>query len=157
MEKGEQIYKLPEGWIETSIDVLAVVLTGNTPSKKYLSYYGGNLPFCKPSDLNTGIVYRAKEHLSDEGRAVARTLPKDSVLVTSIGATIGKTGLIKKEGAFDQQINGIIPFVSFPLFYYYQILEGSFQRRIVENSSATTVPIINKSKFGKLKLNRNCI
>lgn len=152
MEKGEQIYKLPEGWIETSIDDLAVVLTGNTPPKKYSSYYGGNLPFYKPSDLNTGMVYRATEHLSDEGRAVARTLPKDSILVTSIGATIGKTGLIKKEGAFNQQINGIIPFVSFPLFYYYQILEGLFQRRIVENSSATTVPIINKSKFGKLKL-----
>jgi len=152
MDKEEQMYKLPEGWIETRIDVLAVVLTGNTPSKKYSSYYGGNLPFYKPSDLNTGIVYRATEHLTDEARAVARTLPKDSILVTSIGATIGKTGLIKKEGAFNQQINGIIPFVSFPLFYYYQILEGSFQRRIVENSSATTVPIINKSKFGKLKL-----
>jgi peptidoglycan/xylan/chitin deacetylase (PgdA/CDA1 family) len=31
MEKGEQIYKLPEGWIETRIDVLAVVLTCFTP------------------------------------------------------------------------------------------------------------------------------
>lgn len=152
MEKGKQINILPEGWIEIPLDEIAILSTGNTPSKKYSDYYGGDFPFYKPSDLDTGIVYSSKETLTDEGKSIARIIPSNSILVTSIGATIGKTGIVKKEGAFNQQINAIIPILFLPLFYYYQILEGTFQRRLKKNSSATTVPIINKTKFGKLTL-----
>ncbi len=152
MEKEKKTYKLPEGWIEVTLDEIAILSTGNTPSKKISKYYGGDFPFYKPSDLNTGIVSSVNETLTEAGKSVARIIPRNSILVTSIGATIGKTGLVKKAGAFNQQINAIIPILSLPLFYYYQILGGEFQRKIIENSSATTVPIINKSKFGKLTL-----
>jgi len=152
MEKDNTTYKLPIGWVEVEIQDVTIISTGCTPSKRRSNYYGGSYPFYKPSDLNAGFVYKAQEHLSMEGKNVARILPTDSILVTSIGSTIGKAGLIKKEGAFNQQINGIIPLISLPLFYYYQIIDSSFQRKLIGNSSATTVPIINKSKFGKLSL-----
>ncbi|KYG85131.1 restriction endonuclease [Roseivirga seohaensis] len=72
-------------------------------------------------------------------------------MVTCIGATIGKTGIIRKEGAFNQQINAIVP--NKPLsseFIYYQIISSSFQRAIKNAASSTTLPILNKGRFSKL-------
>lgn len=64
---------------------------------------GKEIPFFKPTDLQQGInTIIASDNLSRLGFEKTRKLPKDSVLVTCIGATIGKTGLTKVEGATNQ-------------------------------------------------------
>lgn len=143
-------YELPKGWEIVKLEEVAIIVTGNTPPTNNKSYFNGNVPFFKPSDLNLGYVNDSKNKLSVAGKEFSRTLPKGSILVTCIGSTIGKSGIILKEGAFNQQINGVLPIISNPLFFYYQIITSNFQKQIKENSSATTVPILNKSKFGKL-------
>ena len=81
-------------------------------------------------------------------------MPAFSILVTCIGATIGKTGLIKFEGGFNQQINAIVPFENYiPEFIYYQAIGIDFQTQIKTNASSTTLPILNKGKFSKLRMN----
>ncbi|HMY69795.1 MAG TPA: restriction endonuclease subunit S, partial [Leptospiraceae bacterium] len=74
-------------------------------------------------------------------------------LVTCIGATIGKAGLIRRAGACNQQINAIIADdkIAIPEFVYYQIISHDFQIKIKENASSTTLPILNKSKFSSLE------
>ncbi|MCB9347993.1 MAG: restriction endonuclease subunit S [Lewinellaceae bacterium] len=128
------------------------VITGKTPSKKQSEFYGEDYPFYKPTDLNQGVSVRDSiDGLTEKGLKHTRFLPAKSILVTCIGATIGKTGLIKKAGSCNQQINAIIPYSGIaPLFIYYQIISSEFQRRIVENASSTTLPILNKSKFQRL-------
>ena len=143
-------YQLPEGWEIVKLEDVAIIVTGNTPPTKNKSYFNGNVPFYKPSDLNSGYVNDSKDKLSTLGKEFSRMLPKGSILVTCIGSTIGKSGIILKEGAFNQQINGVLPIISNSLFFYYQIISSNFQKSIKENSSATTVPILNKTKFGKL-------
>jgi type I restriction enzyme S subunit len=84
----------------------------------------------------------------------ARFLPANSILVTCIGATIGKTGIIRREGASNQQINTIIPSKNLdPNFIYYQAIAPKFQKTIKDNYSQTTLPILNKSKFQNLEMN----
>jgi type I restriction enzyme S subunit len=126
--------------------------TGTTPSKKDKSNYGDDFPFYKPTELEAGInVRESRERLSKKGIKKARLLPKNSILVTCIGATIGKTGIIRNEGASNQQINSIIPVGSInPNFVYYQVICPFFQNQIIERSSSTTLPILNKSRFSKL-------
>ncbi len=76
-----------------------------------------------------------------------------SVLVTCIGATIGKTGLIRVAGASNQQINAIIPNEKIISEYlYYVCISPQFQKSIKDNASATTLPILNKSKFEELPI-----
>ncbi len=83
--------------------------------------------------------------------AAARELPIGSVLVTCIGATIGKTGLIRTKGASNQQINAIIPNMAVNSEYlYYTIIGEYFQNSIKESASSTTLPILNKGDFSKL-------
>lgn len=128
------------------------VVTGCTPSKKEAKYYGKEYPLYKPGDLNDGFMTTdSVDGLTKKGIKKARILPAKSVLVTCIGATIGKAGLIRKNGACNQQINAIIPanFVMSEYLYYFCI-SPEFQEQIKTNASSTTLPILNKSKFEKL-------
>ena len=114
-----------EDWEEIEICEIGEIITGGTPSKKNLAYYSSNdFPFYKPTDLNKGInISNSKDHLSLLGYEKSRKATANSVLVTCIGATIGKTGLIKKEGAFNQQINAITPREAVVSEYvYYQVI-----------------------------------
>ena len=146
--------KLPEGWEIVEISQLAKIETGTTPSKNNPDFYGNEYPFYKPTDLEAGNnVFLSKDGLTELGLKHARYVPEFSTLVTCIGATIGKTGFIKAGGGFNQQINAIVPNKDInPLFIYYQAICLNFQKQIIDNASATTLPIINKSKFQILKM-----
>jgi len=145
-------HKIPDTWQWFEISQIGNIETGTTPSKKDKSNYGVDFPFYKPTDLEAGInVRESREKLSKKGIKKARLLPKNSILVTCIGATIGKTGIIRNEGASNQQINSIIPVGSInPNFVYYQVICPFFQNQIIKRSSSTTLPILNKSRFSKL-------
>ncbi|MDG1278834.1 MAG: restriction endonuclease subunit S [Algoriphagus sp.] len=146
---------MKKDWIEVELKTIGEIVTGGTPSKNDFSNYSSkDFPFYKPTDLNQGILtVESNDFLSSKAYASARKAPKNSILVTCIGATIGKTGFIKREGSFNQQINAIIPNGSIESkFLYYQIISQDFQNKIVHSSSSTTLPILNKSKFSILPI-----
>ncbi|WP_255318348.1 restriction endonuclease subunit S [Capnocytophaga canis] len=145
---------MPENWAWCRLGEAGEIITGNTPSKSNDEYYGNEYPFFKPTDLDNGyFVTEAQDNLSIKGFEISRKLPKKSILVTCIGATIGKTGFIRKEGTCNQQINAIIANkLVFSEYIYLQCISPYFQNEIIKNASATTLPIINKSKFEKLFL-----
>ena len=145
-------FEVPEGWVWTIVGEVGEVITGSTPSKDIAKYYGGDIPFYKPTDLDLGInTNSASDTLTIEGYNLSRKLPVGSILVTCIGATIGKTGLISTEGACNQQINAIIPSsLITSTFLYYSCISEYFQKEIRNHASATTLPILNKNNFTKL-------
>ena len=136
----------------TTLGEIGEIITGNTPSKDNKEYYGGNIPFFKPTDLEQGIDTKfSNDKLSQLGFESSRKLPANTVLVTCIGATIGKTGLISVEGSCNQQINAIVPAKSIiPYFLYYACVSEYMQNEIKSNASATTLPILNKGNFSKI-------
>ena len=145
LQGTENLPALPKGWVWGRLRELAEVVTGNTPSKKDPQNYGNYVPFVKPPELDDCVVERAEDNLSQKGVKLARVLPPDSVLVSCIGI-LGKTGINKVSVAFNQQINaaifheGVMPKYG---FYYSQTLRNW----LYGVASATTLPIVNKSKF----------
>ncbi|WP_455000468.1 restriction endonuclease subunit S [Capnocytophaga leadbetteri] len=139
--------KLPKGWAWCKLGDIGEILTGNTPSKGERAFYGNDFPFFKPNDLDIGKVETSLDSLSVLGYKQARKVPKGSILVTCIGS-IGKTGITQVEGAFNQQINAIIPFECIDnYFIYYLMLSKEIQEQLNTKASATTIAILNKSKF----------
>ena len=145
-------FEVPNSWEWCKIANLGEIVTGTTPSKLVGEYYNGEYPFYKPTDLEQGInTLTSSDSLTLAGLEASRCLPKESILVTCIGATIGKTGVIQREGSCNQQINAIIPYShSNPLYIYYCIISGFMQNAIKSNASATTLPILNKTDFSNL-------
>ncbi|HCE4575646.1 restriction endonuclease subunit S [Vibrio parahaemolyticus] len=142
--------ELPETWVETQVRELGEITTGSTPPKKDSRNYGGDLPLIKPTELTDSEVTCGRETISALGEKYARILPAGGVLVSCIG-NLGKTGLAKNRVAFNQQINAIyfnesvIPKYG---FYYFQSLR--FKEALTALSSATTISIVNKTKFESL-------
>ena len=142
----EQPYPIPENWCWTTVDKVAMVITGGTPSKKNPEYYGDKFPFFKPTDLDAGRhVFTASEYLSERGNSIVRIIPSKSTAVCCIGS-IGKSGYLEIEGTTNQQINSAIPkFNSLYLFYFMNT--DVFINQLWSKSSATTISIVNKSKM----------
>lgn len=142
----EQPYPIPENWCWTTVDHVATIITGGTPSKKNPEYYGDLFPLFKPADLDAGRhVFNASEYLSEQGKNVARIIPKYSTAVCCIGS-IGKSGYLEVEGSTNQQINSAIPKFN-SLYFFYFINTDNFVNQLWSKSSATTISIVNKTKM----------
>ena len=145
--EGEKPFEIPESWKWVRLGSIGVTVTGGTPAKSKPEYYGGNYPFFKPSDLVAGPhIIQASEYLTEAGKLVSRQLPKGSILVCCIGS-IGKTAIIDVDGTANQQINALTPVLCENDYLLYAISSIAFQRQLNQGSRATTVSIINKTKF----------
>jgi type I restriction enzyme S subunit len=91
-----------------------------------------------------------KRTLGPSGLAKSRQVPSRSVLVTCIGATIGKVGFNARAGASNQQINTIIPAVDDLAECIFHYFDGPGRHHVVDGASSTTMPIINKGDFSQL-------
>lgn len=139
-------------WKEYHIEAFGAISTGTTPSTSKSEYYGGNYKFISPADLDNGkYVTTAHKFITDEGLRVSRTLPRNSILIGCIG-NIGKIGMTNDDiSAFNQQINAIVCNKDFsPDFVYYLLIHS---KPVLEKSAVkTTLPILNKGNFQKIKL-----
>jgi type I restriction enzyme S subunit len=136
----------------STVGAVAKCITGNTPPKNDPEYYGDFMPFVKPTQLLDGAVSDAPEKLSEKGAKVARVLEPNSVLVSCIG-NLGKTAINGRKVAFNQQINAAVFNEGVEPKYGFYFFQSSSARRQLENlSSATTIAIVNKSKFQSVKI-----
>lgn len=134
---------------------LRKIVTGNTPKmSERENFDSADIPFIKPGDISDDsitVINKGQFFISENARDKARILPSDSILVTCIGI-IGKVGILTREAAFNQQINGIVPDINsvIPRYLAYAIL--SQKSYLQEKANAAVVPIINKSQFSELKV-----
>jgi type I restriction enzyme S subunit len=141
-------------WKQLKVWEIGEAITGNTPPTSDEENLGDELPFFKPTDLDAGYnVREARQYLSAKGAKLSRVLPAGAVLVTCIGATIGKTGFARVDCATNQQINALVvnPQIAIPQWAFLLFSSPVGQQQIKNNASATTLPILNKSKFSALE------
>jgi len=141
-----------EAWQKKEVRQVGEVVTGTTPSTKKPEYYGHEYKLISPADLDNGkYVITAHRMLSALGLEQCRVLPKNTVLVGCIG-NVGKIGMVADEhAATNQQINAVICNAEHdPHFVYYSL---HYNRQRLEDAAVkTTVPILNKSNFGRFDL-----
>lgn len=138
-------------WRTVRIGQAGKVVTGSTPSPAIAQYWDGDVPFITPADISDSAYVRSTERrLSTLGTSVARLIPANSVMVTCIGSTIGKTAYPLVESVTNQQINTVIPcdFAN-PRFLYYTLLR--LADSIKQIAGVTAVPIVNKTDFSQIE------
>lgn len=141
----EKPYAIPDSWEWRRLGDISTIVTGGTPSKSQPLYYGGNVPFYKPADIQDNkYVNTPKEFLSIMGKEKAKFIPKGSVAVNCIG-NIGKSAILPRDGATNQQINSICYYI-YPDYLYWFCQSMMFILQLKKVSSMTTIPIVNKSK-----------
>ena len=141
-------------WKKCKIADLGRVVTGKTPSTKEKSYWGGDVPFITPKDLQAQKhILLTERNISEQGKQAVKNsiLPAGSICVSCIG-NIGYTGVTVAESVTNQQINSIIPFCREEMdFIYYTIrnLWGFFKHY---EGQSTALSILNKTQFEKIEV-----
>lgn len=145
----------PRRWPMAPLSEIGDVITGNTPPRDNPGLFGTAIEWVKSDNLNTPYMYltRATEGLSVAGRAVSRTVPAGSILVTCIAGTpacIGNAAIADREVAFNQQINAIVPAIADTHFLYVQIVLG--KRLIWQASTGGMKGMVSKSRFERIRM-----
>ena len=145
--------ELSDGWSLKHIGELGEVVTGSTPSTKRRAYWNGTVPFVTPSDLGkTKRINGTGRYVTKEGLAQVRKIPPGAVMVTCIGATIGKLGITEKKCCTNQQINSIIPNTSIVLTEYVYYAMSFASNALAGIAGTTAVPIVSKNHFLRFDL-----
>ena len=144
-------------WATKRLDELGRVVTGKTPATANPNFYGGEYMFVTPSDLEYQSYY-----VTDTQTTVTdvahdshnnQFIPRDSVMFTCIGSTIGKCGISSDECLTNQQINSIVVNGEHnPKFIYYLLNRYRPLIRGIGLSGGAAQPIINKSTFSSVKV-----
>ena len=146
----------PMGWDTSALVEVGEVITGNTPSRKHPEYYGEDIEWIKSDNINdpSFVLTEAEERLSVAGKAVARTSPRGSILVTCIAgspACIGNAAIADREVAFNQQINAFVPGERIALWFAF----GMFWvgKRLVQSASTSSMKgMVSKSAFSAISI-----
>ena len=118
--------KLPEGWVATTLQNIAVWGSGGTPSRSHDEFYNGNIPWIKTGDLGPKLITEASEYITEAGvkNSSAKYFPKGSVAIAMYGATIGKTSILGIDATTNQAcaVGSPIEDITSSIFLYYFLL-----------------------------------
>lgn len=145
-------FEIPESWRWVTLASVGKTHTGATPSTSKKEYFGSDIPFVKPGDIDHCLLTYREDGLSTAAYEVARLVPEKTLLMVCIGGSIGKVALCDREVSFNQQINAIVcnEELALPEYLFVIMRSPYFQDEVWRNATGTATPIINKSRWGKI-------
>jgi type I restriction enzyme S subunit len=100
---------VPYGWTFKTINDIASVFAGGTPSRSKPEYYSGNIPWVKSGEVNARQIFNTSEHISKLAveESSARMAPSGSVLLAMYGATAGQVAKLMVDATLNQAVSAI--------------------------------------------------
>ncbi len=137
-------------WDEKKLSEIGKIVTGKTPKTSKKELWNGNIDFITPTDIKEGKKFQKNVSRKVKETKSIKILPIGTVLYTCI-ASIGKIAITTTRSISNQQINSLIVNCNFfNEFVYYALLNQT--PRIKATQANTTLPIINRTDFSKIKI-----
>ncbi len=143
-------FEIPDNWQWCRLRDIGIPETGTTPSKLHPEYFGNYIPFIGPANILKGEIVKITQGLSEVGIKYGRVVPPLSVLQVCIGGSIGKCAVSNESITFNQQINSITPVFCNSYYIWYILQTDFFIQSLVEKSTGTATPIINRGNWEQL-------
>ncbi|MFQ3243629.1 MAG: type I restriction enzyme S subunit [Arenicella sp.] len=151
IDDSETPFALPTGWEWVRLGDIGIGSTGKTPSTKEVKYFNGKIPFVGPGQITpSGELLEPDKYLSEEGLEHSTEALAGDILMVCIGGSIGKNVICGRRIAFNQQINAIRPLLINPVYLNSAMSTEHFFQCVLDKSSGTATPIINRSKWEEL-------
>ncbi|HMQ80698.1 MAG TPA: restriction endonuclease subunit S [Ignavibacteria bacterium] len=146
---NEKPFQLPNGWTWSRLVSLGTTQTGSTPKTTILEYFdGGEIPFIGPGQINkNGSIQETDKFLTELSSKFSSSAENGDIVMVCIGGSIGKCAIVKSKITFNQQLNSIRPLLVKSTYLYLALNSNLFQNLILEKSTGSATPIINRSKW----------
>lgn len=132
---------IPLGWSRVRCDELARVVGGSTPDTTKSVYWGGDIPWCTPTDLTnlpSRYISKTARNLTQAGVSACSTsiLPAKSIVLCS-RASVGESAINTVPMCTNQGFQSLVPKQKSDLYYLFYLMRGC-QRRLVRFSAGST-------------------
>lgn len=132
---------VPDGWKIRSIEDIANVSSGGTPSRSNKSYWGGLIPWVTTAEVDFCEVVNSSEKITDLGlkNSSAKIYPADTILMAMYGEgkTRGKVAKLAIEASTNQACAAIQLHKDYCVDFYYQYLQSQYRKiRELSNSGS---------------------
>jgi restriction endonuclease S subunit len=130
-----------------------LISTGGTPSRSNSGFFSGSINWFKSGELKNSVIYKSEEKISQDalGHSNARLLPKNTVLIALIGATIGEVGLLGEEGTTNQNVGAFAPCPDFdPQYLFFYLM--SIRDEMIQKQKEGAQPSLNLGDLRRLRI-----
>ncbi len=136
-------------WERVRLGDVCNMKSGGTPSRKKSSFFGGNIKWCKISDIENateGIVYDTEEKITEEGLSdINGRIFSEGTLLLAMYGSVGKVAFINEQMSVNQAILGIniknLDILDSNFLYYWFIGE---RRNLLNKAVGVTLKNISK-------------
>lgn len=122
---------VPNGWKLSTIEEIANVSSGGTPSRKNDTYWNGNIPWVTTAEVQFKVIKDTSEKITEEGLAnsSAKLFPVDTILMAMYGQgkTRGQVAKLGIEASTNQACAAIMLHSGHEVDYYYQFLVSQYE------------------------------
>ncbi|MEZ8600998.1 restriction endonuclease subunit S [Vibrio splendidus] len=122
---------VPNGWCIGTIEDIAKVTSGGTPSRTKDSYWNGHIPWVTTSEVKFGVIADAVQKITQEGldNSSAKLFPKDTILMAMYGQgkTRGQVAKLGIEASTNQACAALLLHKEYDVEYYYQFLTSQYE------------------------------
>ena len=147
-------------WIDVTVGDVAETCGGGTPSTGNEDFWGGDIQWLTPTEINSKYVHASKRTITDAGlkNSSAKLLPKEALVLTT-RATVGACSINQFEGRVctNQGFQSLICNAKvIPEFLYYVICSEKFQKAMLTNASGSTFLELSPKNLMKLPIEIPC-
>lgn len=151
--KKTEVGVIPEDWKIKTIDDVATVVGGGTPSTTNLLFWNGFINWFTPTEIGLNkYVFESNRKITEDGlkNSSARMLPKGTILLTS-RAGIGDLAILKKRSSTNQGFQSLISKDNIDNEFLYYLMSIS-KKRLIEKASGSTFLEISPNNLKQIQI-----
>lgn len=122
---------VPSGWKLSTIEEIASVSSGGTPSRKVPEYWNGNIPWVTTAEVHFETITDTAEKITVNGleNSSAKLFPIDTILMAMYGQgkTRGQVAKLGIEATTNQACAAIVLEKNHDVEYYFQFLMSRYE------------------------------
>ena len=148
------LYKIPDNWVWTTLEQIADMTSGGTPSRTKKEYWNGNINWLKSGELKDTYIHEVEEKITEDGLkgSSAKIFPKDTLLMAMYGATVGRLGILNVDSSTNQAVCAIFNhhklFVNEYLFFYLL----SMRQKMLKDSFGGAQPNLSQGYIKSIEI-----
>lgn len=140
-------------WEQKKLVSVVDLVGGGTPSTDEPSYWGGDIQWFTPAEINSRFASKSMRTISDAGlsKSSAKLLPAGTVILTT-RATLGDMAILQNEATTNQGFQNLIPKEGATTSDYLFALQPLIKNYCIKKSSGTTFKEISKKELSKMDI-----